>query len=61
MGVPRTELPQWEDLQILTAQPARLPLLDEEPGSTDVVIGPRARHPLHLDIPMFVSDMSFGA
>ena len=31
MGVPRTDLPQWEDLQMLTAQLARLPLLDDEP------------------------------
>jgi glutamate synthase domain-containing protein 2/nitrite reductase/ring-hydroxylating ferredoxin subunit len=61
MGVPRTDLPQWEDLQILTAQLARLPLLDDEPVSTGVVIGPRSARPLHLDIPMFVSDMSFGA
>lgn len=61
MGVPRTDLPQWEDLQILTAQLARLPLLDDEPVATDVVIGPKSAKPLHLQIPMFVSDMSFGA
>jgi methylamine---glutamate N-methyltransferase subunit C len=29
--------------------------------STKVVIGPRAKKPLELDIPLFVSDMSFGA
>ena len=28
---------------------------------TDVVIGPRAAKPLHLEIPLFVSDMSYGA
>ncbi len=61
MGVPRTDLPQWEDLQVLTAQLARLPLLDGEPVDTGVVIGPRAAKPLRLDIPVFVSDMSFGA
>jgi glutamate synthase domain-containing protein 2 len=38
-----------------------LPLLDEEPVGTDLVIGPNARKPLKLDIPLFVSDMSFGA
>ncbi|MEO8107451.1 MAG: glutamate synthase-related protein [Actinomycetes bacterium] len=61
MGVPRTELPKWEHLQVLTAQLDRLPLLDDEDVDTGVVIGPRAAHPLHLDIPLFVSDMSFGA
>jgi glutamate synthase domain-containing protein 2 len=61
MGVPLTELPRWEDLQILTAQLSRLPLLDDEPVGTGLVIGPRAKKPLHLAIPLFVSDMSFGA
>ena len=28
MGVPLTELPRWDDLQIVTAQLARLPLMD---------------------------------
>ncbi|MDO5066024.1 MAG: glutamate synthase-related protein [Propionibacteriaceae bacterium] len=61
MGVPGPELPRWDDLQLVTAQLARLPLLDDEPVGTDVVIGPRARKPLCLEIPLFVSDMSFGA
>ncbi len=61
MGVPRHELPGWEDLQLLTAQLHRVPLLDEEPVGTELVIGPRAKRPLRLDIPLFVSDMSFGA
>ena len=30
-------------------------------SATDIVIGPNATKPLHLDIPLFVSDMSFGA
>lgn len=61
MGVPRTELPTWDDLQILTAQLHRFPLLDDVPVATAVTIGPAARRPLVLDIPVFVSDMSFGA
>ncbi len=61
MGVPLTQLPRWDDLQILTAQLARQPLLDDAAVRTDVVIGPRAARPLHLDIPIFVSDMSYGA
>ncbi len=61
MGVSRTELPRWEDLQLVTAQLARLPLLDTEEVGTELVIGPGADKPLHLEIPLFVSDMSFGA
>ena len=38
-----------------------MPLLDDEPVETGVFIGPGAKKPLKLDIPLFVSDMSFGA
>ncbi|MEM7500676.1 MAG: glutamate synthase-related protein [Pseudomonadota bacterium] len=61
MGVPRGQLPTWDDLQFVVGQLHKLPLLDDEPVSTDLVIGPRAKRPLKLDIPLFVSDMSFGA
>ncbi len=61
MGVPRDELPSWDDLQLLTAQLHRAPLLEDDPVGTDVVIGPNAQKPLRLDIPLFVSDMSLGA
>ena len=61
MGVDRNTLPLWNDIQYLPAQFATTPLLEEEHVSSKVVIGPRAKKPLHLDIPLFVSDMSFGA
>ncbi|MTI44825.1 Rieske-like 2Fe-2S protein [Roseibium hamelinense] len=61
MGVPRVELPDWDDIQLLTAQIAAFPLLDDEAVGTDVVIGPNAQKPLRLKIPLLVSDMSFGA
>lgn len=61
MGVPRDQLPSWDSIQVITGQLARLPLLDNEPVDTRTVIGPRAQRPLTLDIPLFVSDMSFGA
>ena len=61
MGVPRDSLPKWDDLQFVVAQLHKLPLLDDEPVGTDIVIGPNAKKPLHLEIPLFVSDMSFGA
>ncbi len=61
MGVDRGTLPKWEDIQFLPAQLHRRPVLDDEAVSTKVVIGPRAEKPLELDMPFFVSDMSFGA
>jgi len=61
MGVPRDQLPKWEDIQFVVGQLQKLPLLDDEPVATDIVIGPNAKKPLRLDIPLFVSDMSFGA
>ena len=61
MGVSRLELPKWDDLQFMTAQLARKPHLDHVPVGTGVVIGPNADKPLELDIPIFVSDMSYGA
>ena len=61
MGVPGVELPRWDDIQLLAAQMATKPLADDSPVATGLVIGPRAQKPLHLDIPLFVSDMSFGA
>ncbi|MEM8712890.1 MAG: FMN-binding glutamate synthase family protein, partial [Planctomycetota bacterium] len=61
MGVPLTELPRWDDLQLLTAQLHRFPLLDDEEVSSTTVIGPRAAKPLTLERPLFVSDMSYGA
>lgn len=61
MGVPRKDLPHWDDIQVLPAQMARKPLLDGVPVATGITIGPRAAKPLQLDIPLFVSDMSYGA
>lgn len=61
MGVPRDQLPKWEDIQILTAQLHKVPLLDDAAVDTRVIIGPNAKKPLVLERPLFVSDMSFGA
>ena len=61
MGVPRQELPGWDDLQFVTAQLHTFPQLDDVPLGTELVLGPNAQKPLRFDIPIFVSDMSFGA
>lgn len=61
MGVPRQQLPSWDDIQIITAQLHTPPQLDSAPVGTEVVVGPNAQKPLTLKIPLFVSDMSFGS
>ncbi len=61
MGVPRHELPHWDDLQIMAAQMATKPLMEDQSVGTELIIGPEAKKPLKLKIPLFVSDMSFGA
>ena len=61
MGIALTELPRWDDIQLLTAQLATRPLAEDEPVDTTLVVGPNAKRPLKLDIPLFVSDMSFGS
>ncbi len=61
MGVDRNLLPKWESIQFLPAQVAKRPLLDAEEVSTKVIIGSQAKKPLELEMPVFVSDMSFGA
>ena len=61
MGVPRSDLPDWNDIQIMVAQLAQKPLMEDVAIGTELVIGPEAKRPLELKIPLFVSDMSFGA
>jgi len=61
MGVSRHDLPKWDELQFVVGQLARMPLLDTAEVGTKLVIGPNARKPLTLELPLFVSDMSFGA
>lgn len=61
MGVPRPTLPQWDDIQILPAQLAEKPLAEDVEVKTELVLGPNAKKPLRCQIPIIVSDMSFGA
>ncbi len=61
MGVPIADLPKWKDIQIITAQLSVKPLGEDEPVNTEIVIGAKAKKPLKLKIPIFISDMSFGA
>lgn len=61
MGIPRHELPHWDELQIMAAQMAIKPLMEDHRVGTELIIGPESKKPLKLKIPLFVSDMSFGA
>jgi methylamine---glutamate N-methyltransferase subunit C len=61
MGVPRDRLPHWDDIQIMVAQLDRKPLPEDAAVGTEMVVGPEAKKPLVLHIPLFVSDMSFGS
>jgi glutamate synthase domain-containing protein 2/CDGSH-type Zn-finger protein len=61
MGVPRNQLPHWDDIQVMVSQLHSKPLMDEVAVGTGLIIGPESRKPLELRLPLFVSDMSFGA
>jgi len=59
----RTKLPiiSWEDILILGAQLAT-PVLDEsDPVTTTTIIGKKAKKPLIIEHPVFITHMSFGA
>jgi len=56
-------LPHFDDLLFLGASMSRYPLEGyRERCGTDIVLGDRfGKHPLHLDIPVTIAGMSFGA
>ncbi|MBT3368263.1 MAG: FMN-binding glutamate synthase family protein, partial [Nitrospina sp.] len=51
----------WDQILIKGAQLARLPLNSDEGVVTETVIGPRAKRPLVIATPIYISHMSFGA
>ena len=55
------QLPRWEDILLLGAQLNPAPLNDDAPVSTRTVIGKKAKKPMVLETPVYVSHMSFGA
>jgi glutamate synthase domain-containing protein 2 len=59
----KRKVPHFDDLLFLGASMSRYPLEGyREKCATDVVLGDRyAKHPLHLDIPITIAGMSFGA
>ena len=59
----RTRKPvvSWDEILVMGAQLASVPLNENEPVKTRTVIGPKADHPLEISTPLFISHMSFGA
>ncbi len=51
----------WDDILIKGAQIARIPLNEDVRVNTRTVIGPKARYPLVIETPVYVTHMSFGA
>jgi glutamate synthase domain-containing protein 2/uncharacterized Fe-S cluster protein YjdI len=51
----------WDEILIKGAQLATMPLNENERVNTRTVIGPRAKQPLVIQTPIYVTHMSFGA
>jgi len=57
----KKEVISWDNIQIKGAQLAKIPLNKTDKVSTRTVIGPKAKHPLVIETPIFITHMSFGA
>ena len=56
------KIPSWDDLTFLPGTLTRFVIEGyREKCETRTVIGPRAKRPLVLDIPVYITGMSFGA
>ena len=51
----------WNDILLKGAQLEKIPLNDDIPVSTKTIIGPKAKKPLVIQTPIYVTHMSFGA
>lgn len=57
----RMDMPGWDDILILGAQLNPQPLDEHADVSLKTVIGKHAEKPMVLDMPVYISHMSFGA
>lgn len=57
----RKPFPNLETILFRGAQFYRFPLNEDDPVRTETILGPSAKHPLVLEMPFYVSHMSFGA
>lgn len=60
MGI-KTPVPSWDDILILGAQLDPMPLESNVEIDTTTIIGKRAKKPLVMAHPVYISHMSFGA
>lgn len=57
----RMKMPNWDDVLMLGAQLNPMPLDEHAEVSLKTVIGKHAKKPMVLDMPVYISHMSFGA
>ena len=59
----RTKTPafSWDEILIMGAQLAKIPLNHDEPVNMKTTIGPDAREPMAIESPIYITHMSFGA
>lgn len=55
------KMPNWDDVLILGAQLNPMPLEEHADVSLKTIIGKHAQKPMMLDMPVYISHMSFGA
>ncbi|MCI8446857.1 MAG: FMN-binding glutamate synthase family protein [Eubacterium sp.] len=55
------KMPGWDDVLVLGAQLNPMPLDEHAEVSLKTVIGKHAKKPMELDMPVYISHMSFGA
>ena len=55
------KMPGWDDILVLGAQLNPMPLEEHAEVSLQTVIGKHAKKPMVLDMPVYISHMSFGA
>lgn len=55
------KMPNWDDVLILGAQLNPMPLDEHADVSLKTIIGKHAKKPMELDMPVYISHMSFGA
>ena len=55
------KMPNWDDVLVLGAQLNPMPLEEHAGVSLKTVIGKHAKKPMVLDMPVYISHMSFGA
>lgn len=55
------KMPNWDDVLVLGAQLNPMPLEEHADVTLTTVIGKRAKKPMVLDMPVYISHMSYGA